>query len=1040
MTDSNRWNLALRWTALATTLLGACADDLGRSGNRSPQFPTALFVTDEDVPVDLHLLDGVTDPDGDTLTVTRAVAPGHGVELLAGGVVRLTPATDVYGNVDITYDINDGVNFLTRRVIVSVRPVNDAPVGVGDTLAVVRRGNFALRASDIEHDSLSYEVVTRPAHGTLEGAAPALGYLANLGFVGEDAFTFRVFDGTAWSEPATFHLQVAAGSAPQAFDGSAAGAEEVVLPLTLGSRDDYGDPLEFTIVTPPAHGTLDGTAPNLRYTPAADFNGADSLQFSVSDGLQSSNVATVTIQIAPVNDVPVANPQSVAATEDTAVPVTLTGSDVDGNAVVFEVKTLPQHGMLSAVGSTRTYTPAANYHGPDSFTFVARDSLVESAPATVTIDVASVEDPPIAASLQRSLSEDAAATVTLQGSDGDGDAITYTIATDPAHGTLSGTAPALTYTPAANYNGPDSFTYTVSSNGITSPAGTVTLSIAAVNDRPVALSDSVTTDEDTPVTIALQASDVDGQALSFAIVTPPVDGTATLSGSTLTYQPAPNVNGTRSLTFQASDGSLASTATITINLRAVNDPPTTVDDFVMTDPALAITFSVTDNDSDPEGDGVTLDSVEAPGHGAVEIVDGQLRYTPDAGFTGTDVFAYTVVDSHGVASTGNAHVGVGVFPPGAPAESFGLVAIEPFIIRTELAPAVSSDGRFIAFTSEFTLLSDDTNFRSDVYRFDRRTHTLTLVSVSSTGVAGNGSSQRPQLSADGRYVVFESFANNLVADDSNSEIDVFRHDCVTGETVRVSVATGGAQATGQSRDATVSADGNLVAFRSSAFNLIPDDANGVTDIFVRDVTAGTTTRVSLSFTGREADRAAAEPAISGDGSFVAFSSAATNLVVGDGNGVSDVFVRDRLAGTTTRVSVSSTGGEANAACTGPAISQDGRIVSFLSAATNLVGGAPVAVQLYIRDVQAQITTRPVDAEFDIIWGRLSSDGRYVTELARLGAASHGVTIQDLIAGTSVSLPNTAVLLWPVLSGNGRYLVVLNTLTSGGTINVQPNPL
>jgi hypothetical protein len=218
-----------------------------------------LFVTDEDVPADLHLLDGVTDPDGDTLTVTRAVAPGHGVELLAGGVVRLTPATDFYGNVDITYDINDGVNFLTRRAIVSVRPVNDAPVGVGDTLAVVRRGNLALRASDIEHDSLSYEVVTRPAHGTLEGAAPALGYLANLGFVDEDAFTFRVFDGTAWSEPATFHLQVAAGSAPQAFDSSAAGSEDVVLPLMLGSRDDYGDPLEFTIVTPPTHGT--STAP-----------------------------------------------------------------------------------------------------------------------------------------------------------------------------------------------------------------------------------------------------------------------------------------------------------------------------------------------------------------------------------------------------------------------------------------------------------------------------------------------------------------------------------------------------------------------------------------------------------------------------------------------------------------------------------------------------------------------------------------------------------------------------------------------------------
>jgi len=368
-----------------------------------------------------------------------------------------------------------------------------------------------------------------------------------------------------------------------------------------------------------------------------------------------------------------------------------------------------------------------------------------------------------------------------------------------------------------------------------------------------------------------------------------------------------------------------------------------------------------------------------------------------------------------------------------PPESFGTLATGLSTARTELAPAMSSDGRYVAFTSEFPLVSDDTNGLQYVYLFDRRTRAFTRVSVSSTGEQANNLSRRPQLSADGRYVVFESDATNLVGDDTNGRFDVFRHDCVTGETVRVSVATGGGQGTGTSLAATVSSDGNLIAFQSSAFDLVPDDANGAADAFVRDMAAGTTTRVSLSITGHDADLAASEPAISGDGRFVAFSSAATNLVVGDTNNVTDVFVRDRIAGTTTRVSVSSTGGEANAASTTPSISQDGRVISFLSTATNLVANAPTPAQLYVRDLQAQITTRPLSLSVAVLWGRLSGDGRYVTEFG-----SSFTAIRDRIAGTGIFLPST--LFFPVLSANGRYVAAIDTLVTNGTINVRPNPL
>jgi hypothetical protein len=180
----------------------------------------------------------------------------------------------------------------------------------------------------------------------------------------------------------------------------------------------------------------------------------------------------------------------------------------------------------------------------------------------------------------------------------------------------------------------------------------------------------------------------------------------------------------------------------------------------MTDRGTPITFGVTTNDLDVDGDAVTLDSAEDPAHGAVDVVDGQLVYTPDADFIGTDVFVYTAVDPHGAESTGRAHVGVGVFPPGAPAETIATIASTVTSAQPELAPATSSDGRYTAFATNLSLVSDDTNARMDIYLFDRRTHQLRRVSVSSAGDQGNDSSQRPQLSADGRYIVFESFANN----------------------------------------------------------------------------------------------------------------------------------------------------------------------------------------------------------------------------------------------------------------------------------------
>ena len=1036
---ANGPSVVLLLTLPTAMAVGACSGDIESlmiPGDGPPVLGLVSAVTDEDVAVSLRVIDFASDPGGLPLTVTRASAPGHLVEILPAGIVRVTPKQDFNGMFGVDYDVSDGTQVSTGTALVTVRPVNDAPIATGGTINVGGSATIVLTASDVEGDALHYEVVTEPVHGTLSGIAPMLHYAVSSGFIGEDLIIYQVSDGRATSAPATIRLEVSGETAPVAFGNSLLVREDQPVPLFLSASDPEGDPLTFTIVTRPGHGTLIGTPPILVYTPDPDFNGNDSLEFSVSDGTLSSDTVTVAFQVQPVEDAPVASPQTVAGTEDTPLVITLAGSDVDGDRLSFPLQTSPSHGTLTVVGAGLTYTPAANYHGPDSFTFVAFDGQLSSAPATVTIDVASVEDPPVAGSFSVTAVEDTAVAVTLRGSDGDGDPITYVSMTSPAHGTLTGTAPALTYTPAADFNGRDSFTYIVSSNGVTSPAGTVTLQVEAANDAPVATGGSVTTLEDTPITFTLQASDIDSPTLSYTIQSPPGDGALSGgTGATRTYTPAPNVFGTRSFTFSVSDGALSSaTVTVTINITPVNDPPTTRDDFVMTDPATPITFDVTANDFDVEGDTVTLDSVAAPAHGTIEIVDGQLLYTPEAGFIGTDVFVYTVVDSQGASSTGNAHVGVGTFPPGAPTER--IAAIGGLAVSSDLrrAPTMSDDGRYIAFTSPLPLAADDTNGVEDVYLFDRGTHTTTRVSVATGGGQANGDSFRAHLSADGRYVVFESVASNLVTGDTNGASDVFRHDRVTGETVRVSVATGGGQASGASLDATISDDGNLVAFSSTAFDLIASDANGASDVFVRDMTAGTTTRASITATSGEGDLASQEPVISGDGRFVAFSSLATNMVAGDTNSVSDVFLRDRVAGTTTRVSVSSVGGEANRACIGPSLSRDGRFISFRSDATNLVTGAPAPIQLYVRDVGGQTTTRPLNSSVAIQWGRLSADGRYVAQFSFAGVA-----IRDRFAPATAVPPNSALLSWPVFSGNGRYVAVLE-LTTVTNVTVLPNPL
>jgi Tol biopolymer transport system component len=270
-------------------------------------------------------------------------------------------------------------------------------------------------------------------------------------------------------------------------------------------------------------------------------------------------------------------------------------------------------------------------------------------------------------------------------------------------------------------------------------------------------------------------------------------------------------------------------------------------------------------------------------------------------------------------------------------------------------PVISADGRYVVFGSfASNLIANDGNGVDDVFVHDRQTGITTRVSVNSAGDESNGRSWAPSVSADGRYVSFTSEASNLVAGDSNAETDVFVHDRSTGETTRISVDGAGVEGNGYSFAAyggAISGSGRYVAFSSQASNLVPTDANGLLDAFLHDLDSGETTLVSVDGAGVQADNESFDPVPSDDGRYVVFSSSASNLVPGDSGGFFDVFVHDRDTGGTTKVTVDSSGAHANGDSFGTtAISADGRYVAFPSIATNLVSGdSNAAYDVFVHD-------------------------------------------------------------------------------------------
>ncbi|OIQ20450.1 MAG: hypothetical protein BM556_00470 [Bacteriovorax sp. MedPE-SWde] len=650
---------------------------------------TLNSATDVDIPVQTLSYKVITAPTNGTLSNCIDTTT-YKTDIICD----YTPSANYNGGDSFTYEAYDSItnSVATATVSITVNSVNDAPTlasGQTETIAEDNTLNFTLQlGADIDGDPLTYPIVSTTTNGALTCSgtpATSCSYVPSLNFNGADSFTYKVNDGALDSPTRTVNITVTPVNDQPTLVAtqSVTTTEDAVLNFTLNSGADIdGDTLTYIIVSTPSTGTLSctgGTSNACSYTPVADDNGVYTFTYKVNDGTVDSAIATVTVNVSPLNDAPVmVGNQSLATNEDTAFSITLSGAtdiDIPAQTLQYKLITAPTNGVLSACITSGTYstdvictyTPGLNFNGSDSFTYRANDTVTDSSTdSTVSITINAVNDAPTLAATQSvSTNEDTALTFDLTaGSDIESSPLTYIKLTNTTNGTISctgGTSRSCTYTPNGNYNGADSFTYRVSDGSLNSSTATVNITVNAINDAPViGANQAIAVTEDIAKNFTItSATDVDipAQTLQYRLVTAPTNGVLSacittasyIADVSCTYTPNSNFNGVDTIVYKAYDGITDSvaTATITFNVAAVNDAPT-----LASTQAVAVvedtlkSFNLTSG-SDVDGDALNYLIVTTPTNGTLSCTGGTSRvcnYTPNLNYNGTDTFTYKVND------------------------------------------------------------------------------------------------------------------------------------------------------------------------------------------------------------------------------------------------------------------------------------------------------------------------------------------------------------------------------------------------------------
>jgi MYXO-CTERM domain-containing protein len=633
--------------------------------------PTARDISesvDEDSSV-TFMLDGF-EPGSEPLVYNITSNPSDGTITSidnATGEVTYEPDPGYAGSDSFQYDVSDGTYTSDPGTVdITVNAVNDPPQASDDSATTDEDQSVTVDVlandSDPEGTTLTVDSVTQPSNGSVTNNGSDVTYTPDTDYNGSDSFTYTVSDADGGTDTASVAITVnAVNDAPEASDDSATTDEDqsVTVDALANDTDVEGDALTVDSVGSPSNGSATTNGSDITYTPDADYNGSDSFTYTVADGNGGTDTASVSVTVDPVNDAPEANNDSLTVDEDQSgtVDVLANDTDVDGDTISFEsFGSLPSNGSVSRSGGDVTYTPDADYNGSDSFTYSVSDGNGASDTGTVDVTVDPVNDPPEANDDSVTTDEDQSTTIDVLNNDTDvdGDNLVVTSTTQPSNGSVSRTTSDVTYTPDANFNGVDSFTYTISDgNGETAQA-TVNLTILSVNDPPVANDDSATTDEDVSVTIdvADNDSDIENNTLYVKSVSQPSNGSTTGGGRNVTYTPDAHFNGSDQFDYTITDGNGGTdTATVNVIVNPVNDAPRAERDTATVDEDQSVTIDVLANDSDIDGDPLSIDGVTQPVNGSVTQTGSDVTYTPEADYNGPDSFEYDVTDGNGTSDT-----------------------------------------------------------------------------------------------------------------------------------------------------------------------------------------------------------------------------------------------------------------------------------------------------------------------------------------------------------------------------------------------------